>query len=81
MYSVGESVSISCADTTGSAILVQWLNSAGRVLTSGSGSVTLTINLITDRHHGLEYTCRIHSLGVTRDLNYTIFVLSELIAK
>ncbi len=77
MYSVGESVSINCADTTGSTNLVQWLNSTGTVLSFGSASITLTINLVTDRHHGLEYICRIHSSGNTRDLNYTIIVLSK----
>ena len=78
LYSVGESVSLHCTDTFGSANLVQWLDSHGTVLTSSSTSVTLNINLITDRHHGAEYTCRIHSFGSTRDLNYTSIVLSEL---
>ena len=79
MYSVGEAVSIDCVDTTGSANLVQWLDSTGTVLTFGSASVTLTISLIADTHHGLEYTCRIHSSSaVTQDSSYTIIVLSEL---
>ena len=77
MYSVGESVGLYCADTFGSSNLVQWLDSAGTVLASSSTSVTLNINLITDRYNGAEYTCRIHSFGSTRDLNYTIIVLSE----
>ncbi len=78
MYSVGETVAISCVDTTGSTNLVQWLNSTGSVLMFGSTSITLTIGTITDRHHGLEYTCRIHLTSeVTQDLNYTIFILSE----
>lgn len=77
LYSVGESVSLYCADTFGSANLVQWLDSAGTVLASSSTSVTLNINLITDRHHGAEYTCRIQSFGSNRDLNYTSIVLSE----
>ena len=78
MYSVGDAVSIDCVDTTGSANLVQWLNSSGRVLTFGSTSSTLSINLLTDSYHGLVYTCRIHSSGVTQDSNHTIIVLSEL---
>lgn len=80
MYSVGESVRLYCADTFGSANLLQWLDSAGTVLTSSSTSVTLNINLITDRHDGAVYTCRVHSFGSTRDLNYTSIVLSECIA-
>ena len=76
MYSVGEAVDIYCADTTGSANLVLWLNSTGTVLSSGSTSATLPIALITDRLHGEEYTCR----TLSQDSNYTIFVLSEFIA-
>ena len=79
MYSIGEAVNLNCADTTGSANLVQWLNSTGMVLTFSSTSVTLTISLLTDEHHGIEYTCRIHSSGVLSDLNYTIIVLSKLL--
>lgn len=77
MYSAGEAVNLNCVDTTGSANLVQWLNSTGVVLTSGSTAATLSINVVTDRHHGLRYTCRIHSSGSSRDLNYTIIVLSK----
>lgn len=80
MYSVGEAVNLNCVDTSGSENLVQWLNSTGTVLTFGMASVTLTINLITDRHHALQYTCRVHSSsGVTQDLNYTFIVLSEFL--
>ena len=80
MYSVGEAVNINCADTTGSANLVQWLNSTGTVLSSGSTYATLPIALITDRLHGAEYTCRTYLSRVTRDSNYTIFVLGMFIA-
>ncbi len=66
-------------DTTGSANLVQWLDSAEAVLAFGSASATLTISLVTDRHHGLEYTCRIQSSSaLTRDSIYTLIILSEL---
>lgn len=80
MYSVGEAVTINCADTTGSSNLVQWLNSTDSetVLTSSStSSVTLTINTVTDRHHGRKYICRIQSPGDSRDIHYTIIILSE----
>ena len=78
MYSAGEGVNINCVDSSGTADLMQWLNSTGTVLASSlSTSVTLTINSITDQHHGLNYVCRIHSPGVIRDLNHEIIVLSE----
>ena len=79
MYSAGEAVTISCVDSSGTADLVQWIDPEGTVLTSSlSTTVTLTLNSITDQHHGLDYVCRIRSSGVTRDLNYTIIVLGEL---
>lgn len=79
MYSTGEAVTISCVDSSGTADLVQWIDPMGTVLTSSlSTTVTLTINSITDQHHGLDYICRIHSSGVTHGLNYTIIVLGEL---
>lgn len=78
MYSSGEAVSINCIDISGIANLVQWINSTGTVLTSSSSAaVILTIASITDQHHGNNYICRIHSSGVTRDLNYTIIVLGK----
>ena len=78
MYSSGEAVSINCIDSSGTANLVQWINSTGTILTSSlSTAVTLTFASVTDQHHGIDYVCRIHSSGVTRDLNYTIIVLSE----
>ena len=77
LYSVGESLRLYCTDIFGSANLVQWLDSTGTVLASSSSAVTLNINLITDRHNGLEYTCRIQSFGSSRDLNYTSIVISE----
>lgn len=76
MYSVGEAVNINCAPRSASSSLVQWLNSTGELISFGLKSVTLTISQITDRHHGLGYTCRILSES-TRDLNYTLIVLSE----
>ena len=78
MYSSGESVSINCIDSSGIANLVQWINSTGTVLTSSSSAaVMLTIASVTDQRHGNNYICRIHSSGVTRDLNYTIIVLGK----
>lgn len=78
MYPSGEAVSINCIDNSGTANLVQWINSTGTVLTSSSSTaVTLSIASVTDQHHGTDYVCRIHSSGVTRDLNYTIIVLGE----
>lgn len=78
MYSSGEAVSINCIDSSGTANLVQWINSTGTVLTSSSSTaVTLTIASVTDQHHGNDYVCRIHSPGVARDLNYTIIVLGK----
>jgi hypothetical protein len=80
MYSSGEAVSITCIDSSGIANLVQWINSTGTVLTSSSSTaVTLTIASVTDQHHGNDYICRIHSSGVTRDLNYTIVILGKYI--
>ena len=78
MYSSGEAVSINCIDSSGTANLVQWINSTGIVLTSSSSmAVTLTIASVTDQHHSNDYICRIHSSGVTHDLNYTIIVLGK----
>jgi len=77
MYSVGEAVTISCGDGSGSADMVEWLNSTEAVLFSGSSSATLTIDVLMDSHHGSEYTCRLHSSGVTKDLIYTVVVLSK----
>ena len=78
MYSVGESVSLNCVDTSGTASLVQWLNSStGAVLSSGSSAATLSFSTVTDTHHGLQYVCRVHSSGVARDSNYTIIVLGK----
>ena len=78
MYSAGESVSITCVDSSGTADQLQWLDLAGTVLTfASSTSLTLTLSSITDQHHGLDYICRIRSSGVTQDFNYTIIVLSE----
>lgn len=76
MYSVGEAVSINCAPTSEMASLVLWLNSTGELISFGLRSATLTIGHMTDKHHGLEYTCRIVS-GSIRDLNYTLTILSE----
>lgn len=76
MYSVGESVNIKCADPD--AFLVSWINSTGEVISYGLKSATLTINSITDGHHGHEYTCRIKpSSETTRDFNYTIIIISR----
>ena len=80
MYSVGEAVNINCVDSSGTADQMQWIDSMGTVLTSSlSTTISLTINLITDQYHGLDYICRIRSSGVIRDLNYTIIVLSKYI--
>ena len=49
MYSVGEAVTINCADPNGAANPVQWLNSSGTILTFGLTSAALTILSITDR--------------------------------
>ena len=76
LYSVGEAVDLNCADTAGSSNVVQWLNSAGAVLASGSTSATLSYSVLTDGHHGTELTCRILA-GVVRDSDYTIIVLSK----
>ena len=71
-------LTLSCVDTSGTANLVQWINSTGTVLTfSSSNAVTLTFASVSDQHHGVDYICRIHSPGVTHDLNYTIIVLGE----
>ena len=78
MYAVGEEVNINCVDTSKTADQVEWLNSTGTVLIfSLSSTVTLNIDMITDEHHGLIYTCRIRSLGIVHDINYNIIVLGE----
>lgn len=78
MYSVGETVNISCGDPNG--FLVVWLSSTGEVISYGLTSAALNINSITDRHHEQEYTCRIQSPEATRDLNYTIIIISKVIS-
>jgi len=78
MFSIGDSVTLNCADTSGSATMVQWLNSAGTVVNSATTATSLTLSL-NDQHHESEYICRVYMSGVMVDLNYTIFVLSKLI--
>ena len=78
MYSAGDSVSINCVDSSGMADQLQWVDPAGSVLTtSSSTSVTLAWSSITDQHHGVDYVCRIRTLGVTQDFNYTLIILSK----
>ena len=76
MYSIGESVTLNCADTTGSAELVQWVTETRT--TSGASSVSLVISSITDQHHRAQYTCRIQFPELVQDLTYTIIVLGKL---
>ena len=78
MYTAGEEVNINCVDSHETAEQVEWLNSTGTVLIfSLSSVVTLTIDTITDEHHGLDYTCRIRSSGTTHDISYNIIVLGN----
>ncbi len=80
MYSIGDSVTLNCADTSGSTSMVQWLNSAGTVLNSATTTTALTFSTLTDQNHETTYTCRVHSSGTITDLSYTIIILSELVA-
>lgn len=78
MYAIGEEVNINCVDTSKTADQVEWLNSTGTVLIfSLSSTVTLNIDMITDEHHGLFYTCRIRSSAIVHSINYNIIVLGE----
>ena len=76
---VGETVSLDCIDTTETATSVQWLNSTGHVLASSTTlSVSLNINPITDVHHGMRYTCRIHAEDLMTDLIFTVIILGKV---
>ena len=78
MYAIGEEVNVNCVDASNTAEQVEWLNSTGTVLIfSLSSTVTLNIDIITDEHHGLTYTCRIRASDheIVHDINYNIIVL------
>ena len=79
MFSIGDSVTLNCADTSGSAAMVQWLNSAGTVVNSATTTTSLTFSTLSDQQHESVYTCRVLMSGVMEDLNYTVLVLSKFI--
>ena len=78
-FSIGNSVTLNCADTSGSAAMVQWLNSAGTVINLATTSTPLTFSTLSDQQHESVFTCRALLSGVMEDLNYTILVLSKFI--
>ena len=73
LYTVGQAVGISCSGQN-----PEWLDSNGDLIAFGSStSAVLTINPVTDAHHGVVYTCRFNYVNGTELRNYTVIAVGK----
>ena len=78
LYNVGNVLSITCTDNTGTSISIAWVDESDNLLASSSISVTLTIN-ITDVQHDRVYTCRRFFMSAPAiDIDLKVIVLGEM---